>query len=35
VELPDTPHTNGLTQHRAEWERRVITFLDRSLLPTR
>jgi hypothetical protein len=34
-ELPDTPHTGGLSQHRAEWEARVTGFLDQTLGPTR
>jgi dienelactone hydrolase len=31
-ELPDTPHVGGLSHHPAEWENRVIGFLDRTLL---
>jgi hypothetical protein len=31
-ELPDTPHTRAVTQHPAEYERRVISFLDDTLL---
>jgi hypothetical protein len=30
-ELPDTGHTAGLRRHPAEYERRTIAFLDRSL----
>lgn len=30
-ELPDTPHTAGLARHPAQWEARVIGFLDRAL----
>ncbi len=30
-ELPDTPHISGLSSHPAEWEARVIDFLDRAL----
>jgi alpha-beta hydrolase superfamily lysophospholipase len=30
-ELPDTGHTAGLRKHPAEYERRTIAFLDRSL----
>jgi hypothetical protein len=33
-ELPDTAHTQGLTQHRADWETRVVAFLDRALAAT-
>jgi pimeloyl-ACP methyl ester carboxylesterase len=29
----DTAHTQGLRVHPDEWERRVITFLDRALVP--
>jgi len=32
-ELPDTPHIAGLARHPAEWEARVIGFLDRALPP--
>lgn len=32
-ELPDTPHVSGLSRHPAEWEARVIGFLDRALQP--
>ena len=32
--LPDTPHTGGLSQHPAQWEHRVIGFLDRNVLTT-
>lgn len=32
-ELADTPHVAGLSRHPAEWESRVIGFLDRNLLP--
>ena len=31
-QLPDTPHVGGLSHHPAQWEARVITFLDRALL---
>jgi uncharacterized protein len=30
-ELPDTAHTKGISTHRAEWETRVVAFLDRAL----
>ena len=30
-ELPNTAHTNGLSEHPAEWERRVVDFLDHAL----
>ncbi len=30
-ELPDTGHTAGLRKHPAEYERRIIGFLDRAL----
>jgi hypothetical protein len=33
-ELPDTPHTSALAYHPAEWEARVIGFLDRALTAT-
>jgi hypothetical protein len=29
----DTGHTEASRTHPAEWERRVVTFLDRNLLP--
>lgn len=31
-ELPDTPHVGGLSRHPAEWEARVIGFLNHALL---
>lgn len=31
--LPDTPHTRALVTHPAQWEARVISFLDRALTP--
>ena len=30
-ELPDAAHTGGLRKHPAEYERRVVGFLDRAL----
>ncbi len=30
-ELPDTPHTGGLREHPAEYERRTTRFLDAAL----
>ena len=30
--VPDTGHTQGLSTHGAEWEQRVIGFLDAALL---
>jgi pimeloyl-ACP methyl ester carboxylesterase len=33
-ELPDTAHTKGLAQHRADWEARVVAFLDGALART-
>lgn len=30
-ELPDTPHTRALERHYAEWEARVVGFLDAAL----
>jgi hypothetical protein len=32
-ELPDAGHTGGLRAHPAEYERRVIAFLDGALAP--
>jgi hypothetical protein len=31
-ELPDSPHIGALRTHRAEWEQRVVSFLDDALL---
>lgn len=31
--LPDTPHTQALRTHPAEYERRVLSLFDRALLP--
>jgi hypothetical protein len=31
-ELPDSPHTGALRTHRAQWEQRVVGFLDGALL---
>jgi fermentation-respiration switch protein FrsA (DUF1100 family) len=31
-ELPDTPHVGALAERPQEWEQRVVTFLDRSLV---
>ncbi len=33
-ELPDTPHVSGLAYHPAEWEARVVGFLDAALGPS-
>jgi hypothetical protein len=32
-ELPGTPHVRGLAEHPAEWEARVVGFLDEALPP--
>ena len=31
-ELPDTPHTEGLTKHPQQWETRVVGFFNQTLL---